>query len=295
MAQLVSLATTFLLASLADGTRIAYAKAMSKLRAFASSLQPPKCWFPSTTETVVLFITSMLESHYSPASVQSTLSGVAFIHKLYSFPDPTCHFIVKKIMQGASKLHPQCDIRAPITLDILDKLSNSIAVVAVSMYEAKLFTSMFTLMFHACLRVGEVTASVNNLRLSQVKIIHNTIYLKFYTFKHHTGPPVSIRVQPSKQKCPVKALSDYMAMRPSQPGYLFIFMDAQPISSQYFTKVFNRCLDYLSLDKKYFKPHSFRIGAATNAFLRGVSMEKIQQMGRWQSQAFRKYVRIQEV
>ena len=34
------------------------------------------------------------------------------------------------------------------------------------------------------------------------------------------------------------------------------------------------------------------IGAATTAAMRGLSDEEIQRMGRWKSQAFRKYIRI---
>ncbi len=39
------------------------------------------------------------------------------------------------------------------------------------------------------------------------------------------------------------------------------------------------------------KGHSFRIGAATFAAERGFSDAQIRSMGRWQSDAFRKYIR----
>jgi hypothetical protein len=40
------------------------------------------------------------------------------------------------------------------------------------------------------------------------------------------------------------------------------------------------------------KGHSFRIGAATAAAIQGASDEDIQRMGRWKSQAFKRYIRI---
>jgi hypothetical protein len=41
-----------------------------------------------------------------------------------------------------------------------------------------------------------------------------------------------------------------------------------------------------------YKAHSFRIGAATHAASRGYSDQDIQIMGRWHSDAFKKYIRI---
>lgn len=295
VAHLVSLATTFLFASLAAGTRVAYANVMDRLRRFVVTLRPIRAWFPATPDTVVLFVVSMLDSGYAPASVHSSLSAIAYIHKLYSFPDPTTHFIIRKIMQGAAKLHPQADIRAPITLDILAKLCEALPVVANTLYDRKMFTAMYTLMFHAFLRIGEVTASCNNIPLSQVTMYRSSVHLKFYKYKHHTGQPIILIVEAAKQNCPVQALTEYRALRSSKAGPLFMFLDSQPVSSRYFTEIFNLCLSYLSLDKKCFKPHSFRIGAATHAFVRGVSMDKIQQMGRWKSQAFRSYIRVNTV
>ena len=40
------------------------------------------------------------------------------------------------------------------------------------------------------------------------------------------------------------------------------------------------------------KSHSFRIGGATNAICKGVSYDKIKEMGRWKSDAAKRYIRI---
>ena len=49
---------------------------------------------------------------------------------------------------------------------------------------------------------------------------------------------------------------------------------------------------FAGLNVKNYKSHSFRIGAATTAWAKGFSEEQIQQMGRWNSEAFKKYIRI---
>ena len=43
------------------------------------------------------------------------------------------------------------------------------------------------------------------------------------------------------------------------------------------------------------KSHSFRIGGATNAISKGVPYEKVKEMGRWQSDAAKRYIRIPSI
>ncbi|XP_071144984.1 uncharacterized protein [Mytilus edulis] len=49
----------------------------------------------------------------------------------------------------------------------------------------------------------------------------------------------------------------------------------------------------LQVDTRYYKAHSFRIGAATSAAAKGIPHSVIQGMGRWKSSAFMKYIRMQ--
>jgi hypothetical protein len=53
-----------------------------------------------------------------------------------------------------------------------------------------------------------------------------------------------------------------------------------------------KVLTITGLNVKNYKSHRFRIGAATTAWAKGFSEEQIQQMGRWNSKAFKKYIRI---
>ena len=45
-------------------------------------------------------------------------------------------------------------------------------------------------------------------------------------------------------------------------------------------------------DDRRIKGHSFRIGAATTAASLGFTEDQIQRMGRWRSDAVKKYIRI---
>jgi len=49
-------------------------------------------------------------------------------------------------------------------------------------------------------------------------------------------------------------------------------------------------LQILGEEYTRYKSHSFRIGAATNAAIKGVSVDKIKTAGRWKSDAFKSYI-----
>ena len=69
-------------------------------------------------------------------------------------------------------------------------------------------------------------------------------------------------------------------------------MDNAPITRSFLNSQLQLSLKFSGLNLKNYKSHSFRIGAATTAWAKGFSEEQIQQMGRWNSEAFKKYIRI---
>jgi hypothetical protein len=69
-------------------------------------------------------------------------------------------------------------------------------------------------------------------------------------------------------------------------------MDKAPITISFFNSQLQLSLKFAGLNVKNYKTHSFRIGAATTAWAKGFSEEQIQQMGRWNSKTFKKFIRI---
>lgn len=210
------------------------------------------------------------------------------------------------MLQGFRKSKPSSDSRLPITPTILKKIIHALEFSTTSAFTKSLFRAMFTLAFCAFLRVGELTKTnaptkhfllFGNITLGSDSPCNRYIDINIPHFKHSKANTTTLRLQQNTTDplvCPCQALLHYLNLRkhssPSEP--LFSFMDGSPISRQYFTQQLRSALAFCNLDLHLYKAHSFRIGAATTAASQGFSELQIQSMGRWNSGAFKKYIRI---
>lgn len=119
--------------------------------------------------------------------------------------------------------------------------------------------------------------------------------LTMESFKHSKGQPHVLYVEGNKEDytvCPVQALWTYFQVRKPSSGPLFTFMSGTSVSRKYFLEQLCLSLNWCGLDSKQYKGLSFRIGAAITAFTKRISDQKIKGMGRWSSDAFKKYIRV---
>ena len=65
--------------------------------------------------------------------------------------------------------------------------------------------------------------------------------------------------------CPVSALLAYLAVRPPNPGPLFVFQDGTPLSRVQLVTHLRKALSQVGEEVASFSGHSFRIGAASTA------------------------------
>ena len=281
--------------ALTPATRQAYQLSWNRFHSFASALQ--KSALPATIPTVVKFVAYLYSSGLASSTITSTVSAVSYLHKVNMLPDPTAAFVVRKVLQGASKLRGTSDSRLPITLDILKRLVSSTDYTCSSNYLKIMCRAMYMTAFHAFLRVGEITGTGPNVLQRDHVTISDTHYtLTFYSYKHHKGQPVSIIVSASSTSpCPVFALNQYLCLRGDLPGPLFLYPPNKHLSRELFVSNLQASLAWAGLDTRLYKSHSFRIGAATHAAATGHSDAEIQAMGRWKSGAFQKYIRIPTV
>ena len=92
--------------------------------------------------------------------------------------------------------------------------------------------------------------------------------------------------------CPVAAMAAYFQVRGTDPGPAFRFKDGEPLTRRKFVDYLKRGLMAAGIDHKKYNSHSFRIGAATTAAAKGLEDSIIKTLGRWESSAYLRYVKI---
>ena len=94
--------------------------------------------------------------------------------------------------------------------------------------------------------------------------------------------------------CPVKVLCNFLAVRPLALGPLFIDFLSRPIKRVRVVYMIKRCISLCGLDPSEFNTHSFRVGRATDLALIGTSDHVIRETGRWKTNAFLRYIRLEK-
>lgn len=264
----------------------------------------PQLSLPISVVDVCNFIGQLFIDNYSPSTIFSHISAISYVHKIFNLPDPTQAFVTKKILKGCQAIGQRKDTRLPITAPILQKLLSALEH-TVSQYPTRLLLrAVFLLAFHAFLRLGEITVkslkskhqvlqrsdvTFNQSSLSEVQIIMRD----YKTNKHKSPLIISIQAGPDSAYCPVKALHNYLQLFQHTSGPLFQTFDGLPITYSMITSHLRSAIQFIGLSTEHFKGHSFRIGAATHAASLGFSDQVIQKLGRWNSDAFKHYIRIQ--
>ena len=293
-------------AALAPSSRDVYRRSVQRLKAFMALRYPGQRWLPLSGAYLAQFISHLFAQQYAPTTITTTVAAIAYAHKILGLPDPTNCFYIKKLLKGAQKLKGSVDIRRPIDVSVLTKIVASAKRLIPTNYMRRCLASMFTLAFHAFLRIGEITVNSQGqhpglLSLGDIQIVQSddrptrSIQITMRHYKHsRPNSPAVLEIQQQQQPllCPVAHLQAYLTLRGQHPGPLFIFPDGHAITRDHFASQLAECLKDANLDTRYYKGHSFRIGAATTAAARGLSEMQIQAMGRWRSTAFRRYIRI---
>ena len=295
MVALEPVAVNLISSALSSSTTKSYNATLQDYSRFISTLTPNAKIFPATPGHIVYYIAHLHQRGLVASTITSKLSPIAYFHKINQYQDPTSSFIVQKALSGVKKLSPSGDSRLPISIPMLDSLMSQVRHSSMSPYSATMMRSMMSLAFYGFLRPGEITDSINNLQLNQVQLHQDSIEITFTRFKHHVGPPVIIQISVHPgPTCPVAALRQYLLARGSKPGPLFCTFTGRPIPyhtlSMWFKSLLIRCGLSSSVNL-----HSFRIGAATQASVNKIPNSQIQQMGRWNSNAFQRYIRIPKI
>ena len=91
--------------------------------------------------------------------------------------------------------------------------------------------------------------------------------------------------------CPAAVILEYIEVHGSTAGLFFRISASQPLLKASFMNQLREILCVARFSQHLYADHSFHIGAATTAALKGMEDSTIQMLGRWQSAAFLQYIR----
>jgi hypothetical protein len=301
MDHLINTAQNLYFNSLAASTHKTYASGVGKLAYFRLSYGLPQSW-PIPLEHLLLFIAYCSNNGLAASSVATYISGIGHFHKIHGLSDTTTSFLVVKSLEGLRRIQggPAQDLRAPITLPLLESLIASLKHVCTNKYEQVLFSAAFSVAFFGLLRVGEFTTPSSNysgqrlLLVNDVHISDNTMQLCIRwskTDQYGLSTTISIRATGGLY-CPVSNMQIYLKNRTHfSNNHLFVHFNAKSLTRYQFTSVLRKTLQFINAPM-FIRSHSFRIGGATYFASQGVSDEQLKSMGRWKSSAYTRYIRL---
>lgn len=260
--------------------------------------------WPPCLDTVVQFF--ILKQEVGKTD-QCYLSAISYKCKILGFSDVTTGFIVAKVIDGMRRMSGINDTRLPITPYILQRIVLTLPYICLNSFELKLFKTTYTLAFCGLFCVGELTVSSSKGRLATHTLLNTDVYFKSdteelvinlrssKTDQFNKGSTIVIP-KASDISCAVISMRKYLEIRPRVDGPLFCHFNGEPLTRYQFSAILMKTLNLAGEGGGgNYKAHSFRIGAATALSMAGYSDDKVKEVGRWKSTAFKSDVRPHSV
>ena len=256
------------------------------------------------------FVAFLADESLQHRTIKTYLSGLRFFQirsglaDPFQSPMPRLDYVLKGVKRVQAESGRGNRERLPITPAILRKLKEVWSESAGDP-DTKLIWAACCLCFFAFLRAGEMTTPDEGGYDPGVHLSYGDVALDDprqpsfvrISIKQSKTDPFRRGVQlfvgrTGSDLCPVGALLSYLQCRGSAPGPLFVFTSGQYLSRKRFVELVRAALARTELDQQKYCGHSFRIGAASTAASKGIEDSIIKTLGRWESTAYLRYVRI---
>ena len=279
--------------SLAPSTWSVYNKVWKTYTQFFHTIGQEPC-LPYKIVDVMYFIAHLWSKRLAPDTITSQISAISFLHKVNNLDDPVAAPVIQKMLQGLKKQRPQMDDRLPVTRHVLSLLCRKAPLILQNRYDVLFIRAFALVAFHGFFRLGELVHKNTNtvVHLSDVSILKTGMQVTIPCSKTSVKPEVIFINRSAGDLCPVAAVEQFISVRGRSPGPLFAHADGLGYPYSQVNLILANIFASCGLDSKRYKGHSFRIGAASEAAKAGYSDAQICLMGRWKSDAFRKYIRL---
>ena len=260
--------------------------------------------FPLTEINLQRYVVS-LANRLGYKSIKVYLAGIQFFSIMYGYDVtlsnfPRLFYLLRGIrrVQGSQFSRPR---RLPITFQQLLLIHRRLGVQRYSSFHQLLLRTMSSLAFFGLLRCSEYTSSSRSsydaltTLLVQDVSFNIDFLLMMITIKSSKTDPFrtgcTIRVAAvNTPVCPVSLMREYLRCHPTGFGPLFVWRTGQFLIRHDVVLMLRRCFPGVH----NINTHSFRIGGASAAASAGIPDSQIQILGRWSSDAYRRYLHLGE-
>ena len=304
-------ADEFFSKGLAQSTTRTYASGVKKYISYCERVA--KAPLPVSEDLISGFVATLARDGLSYTSIRTYLAAVRHHQIASGFGDPNIcqmsrlEYILKGVRKGGAHIMAahQGRERQPLTPKILRQIFEvwkSHPIIT----DAKMLWAASCLAFFGFLRVGEFTSPTGtsydkdiHLSPSDVSVDHPSAPKMLYvhikqskTDQLRQGVTIVLGKSEQFPLCPLTAMLGYLVVRGNSSGPLFTWKDGVFLTRANFVAAVKKALESAGLDTSNFNGHSFRIGAATTAAARGMEDSMIKTLGRWESDAYQRYVKI---
>ncbi|CAM4922985.1 unnamed protein product [Rotaria socialis] len=302
------------LLSLAPSTRRSYATGLRIFQQFLffSNIKRRlhQCFDEQTIQYFISYCIGVL--HIRSSSIRSYLAAIRYYCLRIGRTDPLRHsngtwkFSVNTLLKTAEKFNSRSQRhRLPICSKLLSRICHKLNGSFFDIYWDSLLRASLCCAFYGFLRPGEFTVNKfnasRNLTLSDMHINRNsaTFHLKrSKTDRCNYG--VYIRYYRTNNcLCPISHLHTYIKHRSKLFGHLssnsspmFIMPTGRALTRTEFVKRLREVISSFGINSSFYSGHSLRIGAASTAAKAGLPIYLIKILGRWSSEAYRRYISV---
>jgi len=229
-------------------------------------------FLPASTLTLQLYVQFLSRSFKSVDSIRNYVSGVRTMHQILGFSlDKVNQFILNLTFKGVSR--KLCHQVKQALFFLLARKSNLVPTTLQDLKEPKFLLR------------GDVL-------IEQHKLLVKMKWTKTIQFGQRVLSSPLVRVK-SSPLCPVASFKDMISKIPAGPGSpLFVLKSGKPVTYNMYLKKLREILSKCDVDPNSYSTHSFRRGFASFAFRLNVSADKIQLLGDWSSDAYKKYLHM---
>ena len=257
---------------------------------------------PVSTDTLQLFAQFLSRTFKSSESIKNYINGVKSMHLILGFSvDHINKFILNLSLKGIAKLNLHCIKQAePMTPEILLRIADTLDFS--KSYDC-VYWCLFLFAFFLFARKSNLVPTskkdlVNKhcLLRSHVQLFPDYLVVSmFWTKTIQRGERVLqmplVRIKHSIL-CHVSAYKKMCKAVPVVEDDLPLFMLSRNkvVTYSLYQSKLRECIEKIGLDPQLFSIHSMRRGAATLAFRAKISADKIQLLGDWHSDAYKRYL-----